>query len=325
MMADDPPAPSPDIRRQAAEWLARRHSGAWTRRDNIALEAWLNEDPERRRVYLQLARLWDDLDAAKAGIADLTAAARNYRPQQRRAYFGNRAAWGLAAGLVLAVGSAYWHWLGFEVAYRTAKGETQKIALADGSTLRLNTDSELTVAVGVSRRRVRLLRGEALFEVAHDTARPFTVSAGVNRIQDIGTRFDVYVQDRQVAVNVLEGRVQIESASGGPALSVLSAGDGAAYDNEGQLVPGYQSDMESVTAWLSGTLTFNDLPLPQVAAELSRYHPVTFELTDRRLAEIRISGSFQSGNLALLLKTLQASFPIRITRLNAEHIRIERR
>jgi transmembrane sensor len=325
-MADDPSAPSPDVRQQAADWLARRHSGTWTLHDDSALEAWLNGDPERRRVYRQLARLWNDLDATKPGVADLTAAARRYRPQQPSARSSfKRTAWGLAAGLLLAAGGAYWHWMGFETRYRTAKGETQEIVLADGSTLRLNTDSELAVAVGASRRRVRLLRGEALFEVAHDAARPFVVSAGAGRIEDLGTRFDVHVQDRQVAVNVLEGRVQIHSPAGGQTLAVLSAGDAAAYDAKGRLVPGYRSDVQNATAWLDGTLTFDDMPLPQVVAELSRYHPVTFDLADRRLAGIRISGSFQSDNLTLLLKTLEASFPIRITRLDEHHVRIEGR
>lgn len=325
-MADDPSAPAPDVRQQAAEWLARRYSGAWTLHDNMALEAWLNGDPERRRVYRQLARLWNDLDAAKPGVADLTAAARRYQPQQSPARSGfNRTVWGLAAALLLATGSAYWHWLGFETRYRTAKGETQEIVLADGSTLRLNTDSELTVAVGSARRRARLLRGEALFEVEHDAARPFVVSAGEGRIEDLGTRFDVYVQDRRVAVNVLDGQVQIDSPANGETLAVLSAGDAAAYDGKGRLDPGYRSDVQNATAWLDGTLTFDDLPLPEVAAELSRYHPVTFDIADRRLADIRISGSFQSGNLAVLLKTMEASFPIRIIRLDAGHVRIESR
>jgi transmembrane sensor len=325
-MADEPPAPSSDIRHQAAAWLARRHSGAWTLRDRTALEAWLNGSPEHRRAYRQVARLWGDLDAVKPGVAELTAAARRYRPQTSRARSRlEGAAWGLAALLLLTAGSAYWHWLGFETRYRTAKGETQEIVLADGSTLRLNTDSELTAAVGAARRRVDLLRGEALFDVAHDAARPFVVTAGAGRFEDLGTRFDVYVQDHRVAVNVLAGRVQIDSPANGETLAVLSAGDAAAYNAEGRLVPGYRSDVQSAASWLDGTLVFDDMPLPQVTAELSRYHPVSFELADRRLADIRISGRFQSGNLAVLLKTLEASFPIRITRPDAEHVRIERR
>ncbi len=326
-MTEPPDSSSQVIPQQAALWLARRHSGAWTRGDRLELETWLNADPSHRRAYEQLTWMWGDLDGIKTGIDDLRHAARRYR-----AVRGVRLVWrrfavpGLAVFLLLAAATAHWHWIGIATRHVTAIGEMQDITLADGSNLRLNTDSEIKVRIGANRREVELQRGEALFTVAHDAARPFVVRAGAGSIQDLGTRFAVYVQPDRVEVSVLQGKVKIKNNHGDTApFATLAAGEATAYDARGLPVPGFAGDVEAATAWLDGTVVFKDLPLPQVTAQLSRYHPVRFELQGRRLANIKISGRFQAGNLALLLKTLQASFPIEITRIDASHIRFQAR
>lgn len=294
--------------------------------DQIELDLWLNQHPDHQQAYQNMSQMWSDLDDTTTGIAELRAAARNYRPAVVISRNSSRKkGLAMAASVLLAVSAAYGYWIGFEQIYRTAKGETQEITLADGSILRINTDSELGVRIGRGARRVDLHHGEALFSVAHDSTRPFVVNAGTGQIQDIGTRFNVYAQPNQVAVNVLEGSVQISSNAGAKTLATLSAGESAAFDAQGNLIAGYQSDVQIATAWLDDTLIFSDLPLPQVTEQLARYHAVNFELADKRLNTIKISGSFQADNLALMLKTLQASFPIRITQLDGQHIRIQSR
>ncbi len=311
------------VAQQAAQWLARRHSGQWNMTDRLALEAWLNASSQHRHVYEQVSQMWRDLDAAKGALDSFRLAARQYRPQQsakpRRSL---PAGMGIAASLLLAFGAGYWYWIGFESHYLTARGESKTVTLADGSSVRLNTDSELTVRFNAGHRLVELRRGEALFTVIHDAGKPFIVAAGAGEIKDIGTRFNVYRQADRVAVSVLEGSVQI---TGHDDPLTLAAGQAVAYDLQGRLLPHQPIDIAAVTAWLEGTLVFSDTPLPEVVAQLSRYHAVSFDMADPKLARIKISGSFQADNLSLMLKTLQASFPIKLTQLDGEHIRIQPR
>ncbi|MEJ1960797.1 MAG: FecR domain-containing protein [Gammaproteobacteria bacterium] len=95
--------------------------------------------------------------------------------------------------------------------YSTAVGEQRVIELQDGSTVRLNTQSRIAVRLSEHTRDIRLISGEAIFKVHHDTARPFRVHTLGAFIQAVGTEFNVYRRADRTKVAVLEGRVQISS------------------------------------------------------------------------------------------------------------------
>src|SRR5258708_24248903 len=86
--------------------------------------------------------------------------------------------------------------------YATAIGERKPVTLTDGSKVLLNTDSRIQIDYSAEQRIVRLLQGEAFFEVAHNRARPFLVYAGANVVRAVGTAFSVHVQKSRVAVVV---------------------------------------------------------------------------------------------------------------------------
>ncbi len=100
------------------------------------------------------------------------------------------------------------------ISYQTAKGEQKTVTLPDGSTIVMNTDTALSVQMSARFRTVILNRGEALFTVVHESARPFRVEAGGGVIQDIGTQFHVYKRQDKVLLSVLEGSVQIDTQPG---------------------------------------------------------------------------------------------------------------
>src|SRR3546814_10959773 len=82
----------------------------------------------------------------------------------------------------------------FGDAFNTAVGERRDVALADGSVLRLNTASRVEVVLSKRARVVRLLRGEALFDVAHDPARPFYVEFAHSRLRAVGSALNVHLR-----------------------------------------------------------------------------------------------------------------------------------
>src|SRR5207253_8316893 len=97
------------------------------------------------------------------------------------------------------------------IVLRTGIGERATASLADGSTVVLNTNSILEINYSKLRRDVRLVAGQVLFKVAHDTARPFVVAAASHAVVAVGTEFEVRLDGEKVRVALLQGRVRVES------------------------------------------------------------------------------------------------------------------
>jgi len=321
------PAPTPKrpvgLHEEASQWVTLLHSGAATAAQRLAFARWLNADESHPRAYSEVEAFWRSLGPLRQDVEPELAAARGYlrQAQRRRRVF--RPGLALAASLLLAVAATpLWRlWLDNGV-YRTAKGEQAHIALSDGSRIDLNTDSELRVAYSWSARAVVLARGEALFTVRHDEAKPFAVEAAGGRIRDIGTQFNVYRQGDRVAVTVLEGEVSVDNAAnrGG---QMLHPGMQLTYRADGRFDLAEAVDTESATAWREGRLVFKGRELDDVLAQLRRYHQVDLTLADAKLRRLKVSGSFPTGDLDLALNTIAASLPVKVARRDAGHIALE--
>nr|WP_282449989.1 FecR domain-containing protein [Microbulbifer sp. CAU 1566] len=182
--------------------------------------------------------------------------------------------------------------------YTTAIGETRTIDLADGSKVQLNTNSELIVNFSREERRTQLLRGEAYFDVARQTSRPFTVAAGSANIRVLGTQFNVERNPENTRVSVTGGVVAVsesQTASGLQPESVkLTRNQKVSVSNSG-LSDVARTSPEEALDWTQGQLVFEETPLSEALEELNRYLKVpvaaapgvsdrtlsgTFELTD---------------------------------------------
>jgi transmembrane sensor len=200
--------------------------------------------------------------------------------------------------------------------YRTGVGERKTVHLADGSVVQLNTASTIEVALRKSHRDIRLVRGEAQFQVAHDAERPFFVNAASARLRAVGTAFDVRLRDQAVVeLTVTQGVVAVVStaAHGGPAPHI-SAGGGAVIDG-GAVAPtalGGEA-VRQRTAWQQGVIEFKGETLAQVVDEFNRYqvHPIV--IGDARLENIRVGGRFQVDEADKFLTAISSTFPIDVT------------
>lgn len=345
---------SRQIEQAAAAWLARRDAGAWSRAEAAALDAWLAESTAHRIALLRLEAAWDEcgrLKALGAGMppgelpqrgrwsrapfglqstppcaAESTAApvprasARTRRASLRPAPRHGRAI--VTAALVLFALAAFWGWRRFEhvepVAYRTAVGRLQEIALADGSAATLSSDSAIAVALSRRERHVDLRQGEAYFDVAKDAARPFAVQAGNRRIVAVGTRFAVRRDGEEVRVVVSEGTVRLESSPGDgreQPVTLLPAGSSAVANSNGVMVrAGSIADAERALDWRRGHLVFLDTPLAVAAAEFNRYNTRPLVIGDAAAAQLRIGGSFRWSNTEVFANLLEQALPVRAER-----------
>lgn len=256
-------------------------------------------------AYAEAERLWEEMRAldtiAGAQLAEARAFMERRQQRKRRGY----ALFASTAAVLLSL--VLWQGHFAPDSYRTAVGEQRSIELADGSRLDLNTDSEAVVRYSSHERAIDLLRGQAIFTVAHGDARPFDVYAGSAVIRDIGTRFDVRLRETTTTVAVLEGSVEV---SGDGRTLALERGQGVSYALNGKLGSLQAVDVERLSAWRDGKLHFRGQALAEVVEELQRYHQSTILISDPGLMKIRVSGVFPTNDLPLALQTIAATLPV---------------
>jgi len=295
------------LNEDAAAWFARLQRADLAPEERRAFDAWIDADPARAVAYARVEATWD-----RAGRL---AAAPPARTAPDRAMPGALMSRRAAAAALLAVGAggaALW-WTTREPVYETAVGERRTIALPDGSRIDLNTASRAQVAFGRDFREVRLLAGEALFEVAKDPSRPFVVRAGNAAVRAVGTAFNVRLRDGAAEVTVTEGVVAVadRSAVARPAPVRIGAGRAAVVRRGAVAVSTVDRDtVQRRIAWRVGMIELRGETLEQAVAEFNRYRAGKLVVADPRLAAIRVGGTFETDESDKFLTALRSGFGV---------------
>lgn len=251
------------------------------------------------------------------------------RPGSAPSPGGVRGVWLRAGGLAVAAGATLalvaglgwqlWQQPTFSQAYASARGQRLEATLPDGSALALDVATRTEVSLYRDRREVRLEAGQALFAVAADARKPFSVSAGPVRITALGTRFSVRRRDGGgVDVAVEEGRVRVSSgaevsasAAPGP-LTLLSAGQALRIEASGAAGEVTAVPVNSVALWRRGLLRFSNTPLAEAIGEMERYGPTGLVVSDPAVAALAIGGAYEIARPGDLAKVLPAILPVRL-------------
>jgi transmembrane sensor len=342
---------------EAAAWFVEVNEDELDPATRRKFHAWLCQSPEHVRAYLKIVPIWEagadlapfangDPDALIAWAAadnnvvtfDAGAADRRHgsdaettltRTRDSNASRpGDGVSWqrrslrAMAASVALVcialAASAWWMW-DARSTYETAIGEQRVIALADGSTVKLNSRSRIKVRLGKQRRSIQLLEGQAFFQVAKDEARPFVVLSGDTAVRAVGTQFDVYRKTADTVVTVVEGRVAVtpaslETSAGRAAADTrhvtpsqipLSAGEQLVVSANAESRP-RPADVDIATAWTQQLLVFSNTPLVEVAQEFNRYNKRQLVIAPGALADFNVTGTFSSTNPLGLTRFLQA-------------------
>jgi len=318
-----PPRPTEaeQIEDRAADWLARRDGGLDPAGER-ALRDWLAQDTRHGTAFARLESTWQRLQ----GLAHFRPASRRHPDHDLLAErVAGRRLWAALAGIgtaaVLALATlALWRYppSGGEPTVRvftTTTGGYERVVLPDGSVLELNGDSHAEVAYGPARRAVRLRRGEAHINVAHQPARPFAVVAGEVVATALGTAFSVRLEPAEVEVLVTEGRVRIERAGDtaatelalvGPRERVLvpRRGPAAAAVPIEVLDP---AGLRRALAWQERKVFFSGTPLGEVAALFNRNNRIQLRLADPALAARPVGGVFHVAEIEAFVALLVES------------------
>ncbi|HIE4563765.1 TPA: FecR family protein [Stenotrophomonas maltophilia] len=304
--------PSPRQARQALRWVIRCSAGPLPERQQRTLQRWLQADPRHALAWRQQQAFWQGLDTAGpdvlAALPELTADRQGLRPIAPR-----RLPWLLAsaAAVVLMVAAAP-HALLLARSDLSSGDAPRVVQLEDGSTAVLDAGTALALEFDGQQRRLRLLRGQAWFQVAHE-ARPFQVEAGGGRVRDIGTAFSVSMQDTTVTTQVSEGAVDVRPGDG--SVQRLHAGQSRTFRDGRWLQPVWLEDAEAMAPWRRGEVAIDNLPAAQAIADLARYRRAPVWVLGGQGANVRVSGLFHLQQPETAIDAVAAQAGLRVQRL----------
>jgi transmembrane sensor len=266
---------------ESAAWIARLQGRDRTAASDAAFREWLAADTAHARAFSRATDVWELIPGA-ARLATVT------RPIVAAPFRVNRrVSVSLAACAAAAAVTAIF--LLQTPTYKTRVGQQRTITLDDGTRVSLNTHSRIVVAYDAEERRVRLERGEGLFEVAKDAHRPFVVQSGDEEVRALGTTFLVRKEAATLAVTLLEGRVALTSKRTRPRL--LAPGERVTVRADAVAALD-RPRVESLTAWRRGEVMFDDASLYEAISEMNRYGDIQLVVEDPALAQLRVSGVF---------------------------------
>jgi transmembrane sensor len=316
----------------AADWLVRLQSTEVSLEETLEWQAWLNASPSNAQAFARIEELSLALRALPLSSAltprqlardryDASIPLNDWLkpPAQRRL-------WGIlavaASVAIAAVTLAFWTTVAPNT-YSTAIGEHRTVALSDGSTVALGADSRIDVTMSKDVRAIELVRGEALFKVAKDAARPFKVRAGEATVTAVGTAFNIERDSDRAIVSVTEGRVVVEPVAHFLPVAVLHefepklrsvrlhAGQQTTVGSAGIEEPTKMED--AVTGWQTGRLAFRLQPLRYVLEDVNRYASKRIVLESDDEGALVITGTVERENIAGWVRSLERAFDLEAT------------
>jgi transmembrane sensor len=315
----------------ATEWLVKLQGADVSLQDTLAWQAWLNQDPRHAHAFARMEEVSRVIRAVPVPPAvsprllahdsyDGSVPLQDWRRRSPRPWLLALAA--VFGGIACAI--VFWK-TALPDSYTTAIGENRAITLSDGSRIALGGDTAIDVAVSARSRSIELKKGEALFTVAKDPNRPFTVRVGEATIVAVGTAFDVQRDSDRAIVSVTEGRVLVEPTAHFLPMAVLQefsprlrsvrldAGEQTMTGSAGIEEPSKVEDPAAATSWQTGRLAFRLEPLHYVIEDVNRYAPKPIVLEGEGLGSLTITGTVERDNITGWINSLQRVFDLEAT------------
>ena len=304
------------VRKEAIAWVIRLQSTGVSSDDRRAFEIWHAQCPNHAQMFRRASAAWESPDLHEAATRAATS-----EPSLFDAKTVSRRRWrsriaGMAACITLLVVTAV-HFdivMRWRADYWTGSGERRTVELPDRSSATLNTHSAIALSFDGTVRRVRVLAGEAFFNVQHDAVRPFVVEGMGATVRAVGTAFVVRTEPNGDRVTVLEGTVEVGEKQRANSSAIVMAGSRIDME-QGHLGWPYGIDAPSASAWLRGRLVVNGVPFAQVLEELRRYHPGTIVLLNQRIGETNVTGTYNVDNPVAALELLSKTVPVSMVAL----------
>lgn len=297
----------------ALEWFLRLRHDA----DTVTVaefEAWQRQDTRHAAEFRAVQALWDG-EGLRGAVSTLPANLPGELGAPSRPGRWRRAA---AVVLFAILGGAALHAgdfvLELRADYHTHTGEMRDVTLPDGSLMTLNSDSAVALDFDGDRRAVRLLRGEAYFDVKHDPVHPFRVTGGFGSAEVKGTAFSFRLDRRGDEIVLQRGRLEVRCNCEDPHVVTLLPEQETTISDQGAR-PATPTESEQRLAWREGRAVFSETNVAALVEELARYWSGHIILARSDLSLMRVSGSFQLNDIPGALASVAVAVGAQATRL----------
>lgn len=300
-----------------------------TQEEEIELQTWLSDSKTNQDIYQQMQKLWDS--TSRSQETDLPDIDEEWSKLEKRLQLNqtektssilkferktskkeinfaqNRwiAYYAIAAVLVLFIGVTFF--IGDnQIIESTQFAETKSVILPDGSEVKLNNDSKIIYGKEFSEKdRIVTLRGEAFFSVVKNQ-NPFFVETENASLQVLGTEFNVWARNEETRIIVSEGKVSLRSAGSEEDEGLVLTANQMAVKQQGQTPVLLASSIDAAAriGWLENRIVFDETNLKEVVEELMRTYDVKIELSNSKLMELSISGSFEKKPIDQILEAI---------------------
>ncbi|MGQ3213222.1 MAG: FecR family protein [Shinella sp.] len=296
--------------REAADWIVRNGDPSQSPANRARFRDWLDRDPENCRTYSAAERVMGD--ARRAIQSDPALTNIKVKPQSTgKPVTLTLLVAVLATGAFFALNGA----MRLEADVIAGTDEMPVLTLEDGSEAQLNASSAIAVDFTDKRRTIRLLHGQAFFQVAHVAERPFTVVVGTASVTALGTAFDVRYGNDDTEVTVTENAVQIEFNGSRTSPVRVEQGEQAIYDNAKKETVVSPVDSLVALAWKRGQIAVDNAPLSYVVEEMNRHFRGRIVVASSALANRRVSGTIKVVETDDALTFVTKALGVKVTRL----------
>jgi transmembrane sensor len=309
--SQETPVPSDELRAEAAAWIARLHDEQRQPDLEARVHAWLARSEDHRRAFNRMTHVWERTSAIRMRARGDMSAKRTVRWRFHP--------WAVALAATVIFAAVILVCYRRDNAVMTAIGQQQVRMLPDGTRVVLNTDTRIEVNYDEHARRVRLIRGEAWFDVSKRPTWPFLVSVDGREIRALGTSFIVRHDDIQdLSVTLVEGRISV---------SPIARSDESPPQDPQILAPGQRllvshnhkstvdrPELTRITAWERGRVEFDETPLGDAASEMNRYSTSHVTAANAEVAQLRIGGVFRAGDSDEFVRIVTAAFGLKVDR-----------
>ena len=213
----------------------------------------------------------------------------------------------VAACLLVMFG--IYHFFIAENTISTDFGQTQFVALNDGTKVALNAKSTLCYSNAFRFKRTLQLEGEAFFEVQKGS--PFTVKTTLGEIQVLGTKFNVIAFKDFFEVMCYEGKVKVTHQNKS---TILTHGESVRFYNG--TFENWAAGNSSKPSWISGESSFKNVPIEYVIEQLKNQYHIEVKYPNQ-LQKVKFTGTFTHKNLEVALQTLCVPLHLKFTRNSA--------
>jgi transmembrane sensor len=323
-----------DIEAEASAWVVQVDSGSISKGDIEDLKEWISRSPQHKHSFQKMASGFLEIGT----LLDHSDVALNTQKQKpKRAFFSAPVILSMAAtvmaGFFIFAGQGPESLPTAEptAQYIASLGEQKEVTLPDGSIITLNTKSKIDVSFTNTERSINLVYGEALFDVAKDTNRPFIVQTDQGSVRAVGTIFSVRLMNSEVAVLVEEGIVELmappEVSQTSPdsddmiVLARLAMGEEANFDGVRKHIKSVElQDVTNRHAWKNGMLIFEGNSLDHVVDEVTRYTDMKIVIADPEMQDLKIGGTFKAGETDAFLDAMTLGFGLNVKRVSGNTV-----